>query len=214
MHTYLRNVALLAGAAIAFSACAKTMQVESGGEVGAVTPANANILPSGTAITAKLDQSLGAKTSHVGDNFTATVTNAVAAQNGATVVPAGAKLHGHITGLRDAATSSDQALVRLDFDSLTINNRTYPFDAEVTNVTVANRPVTSDVTKSAAVGAAAGAVLGAVIGKGDLDKIIAGGLLGAAAGTVISLGTGGNEHVLPEGSTLTIRSTENVTLNR
>jgi hypothetical protein len=214
MRIQSKNVAVLAGATIAFSACAKTMQVESAGEVTSVTPSNANSLPSGTAITAKLDQTLGAKTSKVGDNFTATVTTAVLAQNGVAVVPAGAKLHGHITGLRDAATSSDQALVRLDFDSLIVDNRAYPFDAEVTNVAVANRPVSSDVAKSATVGAVAGAVLGAVISKGDLDKIIAGGLLGAATGTVISLGTGGNEPVLPEGSTLTIRSTGNVTLNR
>jgi hypothetical protein len=212
MHINLKSVVVLVGAAIAFSACAKTMQVESGGEVGSVIPANANSIPTGTAITARLDQSLGAKTSHVGDQFTATVTNAVMASNGATVVPTGSMLHGHITGLHDATGTSDRALVRLDFDSVMISNRTYPFDADVVNVSAQPQPATGDVAKAATAGAAAGAVLGAIIGKGDLDKIIAGGLLGAATGTVISLGMGGNEAVLPAGSTLTVHATQNVTL--
>lgn len=63
---------------------------------------------------------------------------------------------------------------------------------------------TSSTVRSATVGAAAGAVLGAIISGGDLDRILGGGLLGAAAGTVISLGRGDVESVLPEGSTLTV----------
>jgi len=52
--------------------------------------------------------------------------------------------------------------------------------------------------------------LGAIISGGDLSKIISGGLLGAAAGTVISLGTGSTQSVIPAGSMMTIRSTQPV----
>ena len=53
-----------------------------------VVPVNARTLPAGTVLQATFDQSIGTATSHEGDRFTATVSNAVIAQNGETVVPA------------------------------------------------------------------------------------------------------------------------------
>jgi len=55
-------------------------------------------------------------------------------------------------------------------------------------------------------------VLGAVIGGGDVSKILGGAAIGAAAGTVISLGTGEVEAVLPAGSKMTLQTTQQVTL--
>jgi hypothetical protein len=55
-------------------------------------------------------------------------------------------------------------------------------------------------------------VLGAVIGDADLKNILAGAAIGAAAGTVISMGASDVEAVLPAGSELTLRSTEMVSL--
>jgi tRNA U34 5-carboxymethylaminomethyl modifying enzyme MnmG/GidA len=57
---------------------------------------------------------------------------------------------------------------------------------------------------------AAGAVLGAVIGGGDISKILGGAAIGAAAGTVISLGGGDVEAVLPAGSKMTLQTTQQV----
>jgi hypothetical protein len=68
------------------------------------------------------------------------------------------------------------------------------------------------VARGAATGAAAGAVLGAIIGGRDLDDIIKAGAVGAAAGTVISLGVGNVEHVLPAGTRMTIQATQSVAL--
>ena len=210
-----RTIAVAAAVVLA-SACAQPARIESssGGDVSPTTPASANSLPAGTTMTARLDQSLGTKSSKVGDKFTATTTQPVVAQNGQTVVPTGATVHGHVTGLHSPTVTGEQAVIRLDFDSIAISGPSYPFKASINSVATAGRTTgsTSSTVKAAAAGGAAGAVLGAVISGGDLDKIVAGGLLGAAAGTVISLGRGDVESVLPEGSTLTVQSTEAVAL--
>jgi len=205
-----------AAATLIVSACAQPARIEtsSGGDVVTSTPASANSLPAGTTMTARLEQSLGTKSSKVGDKFTATTTQAVVAQNGQTVIPAGATVYGHVTGLHSPTVTGEQAVIRLDFDSLAVSGRGYPFKASINSVATAGQTTgsTSATVRAAAAGGAAGAVLGAVISGGDLDKIVAGGLLGAAAGTVISLGRGDVESVLPAGSILTVQSTESVAL--
>ena len=61
--------------------------------------------------------------------------------------------------------------------------------------------------RKAGIGAAAGAALCGILSGGDLDKILIGGALGAAAGTVISLGMGDVEGVLPAGTTMKLQTT-------
>lgn len=207
-------IAVITLAAFA-GACARGAQIQSSaGDVTPSTPVNANILPAGTSMTVQLDQTLGTKSSKVGDQFTATTTEPVIAQNGQTVVPSGAMVYGHVTGLHSPTITGENAYIRLDFDRLTFRGRDYPFDASINSVAVAGKTTgsTSSTVRSATIGAAAGAVLGAIISGGDLDKILGGGLLGAAAGTVISLGRGEVESVLPAGSTLMVRSTETVAI--
>jgi len=206
-----RQVALTVGALAALAGCARNAQVESSGEVASATPANRSVLPAGTTMSARLNQSLGTSASKEGDQFTATVTNAVVAQNGATAVPSGAMLYGHVTGLHSATLPTDQAVIRLAFDSIGFNGRTFPFDASISDVAVRNEsgnPSTNATVRDAAAGAAAGAVLGGIISGGDLSKMITAGLLGAAAGTAISLGTGTGQAVIPAGTTMRVRSTQ------
>jgi hypothetical protein len=210
-----KQLALALGGLIAVGACAQNARVESSGEVAPATPVNRNTLPSGTTMNVKVNESLGTSSSHEGDRFTAVVSDPVMAQNGATAVPAGAIVFGHVSGIHNANLPTEQSVIRLAFDSLSFNGRTYPFDASISSVNVQNQATnatTSSTVRGAATGAAAGAVLGAIISGGDLGKIISGGLLGAAAGTVISLGTGGTQSVIPAGSAMTIRSTRTVPL--
>ncbi|MFI5230626.1 MAG: hypothetical protein ACHQWU_16255 [Gemmatimonadales bacterium] len=203
----------LALSAAALAACASTANVaSSSGEVGSVTPVNARTLPAGASFQATLNQAIGTRSSHVGDQFTATVSSPLVASDGETVVPAGATVTGHVTGLHAGSVVGDQSVIRLDFDRLDFNGRSFPFDASVANVRVKNAVNNSGATKGAVTGAAAGAVLGAIVSGGALSKIITGGLLGAAAGTVISLGTGDMEAVIPDGSSMTLTSTTNVNL--
>jgi hypothetical protein len=195
----------------AAGACASGTQVTSGGDVASVTPANRNYLPVGTTMSVRLDQSISTA-SHEGDSFSGTVVSPVYAQDGSIAVPTGATLFGHVTGVHTASLPTDQNVIRLNFDELRLNGRAYPFSGAISNVAVQNANGGSNNTaRDAVTGAAAGAVLGAVLSGGELSKIITGGLLGAAAGTVISMGTGtSKEAVIPAGSTVTVRSTQPV----
>ena len=198
------------------TACASTPRVETaGGEISTpVTPANARTLPVGAMMDLTLDQQLGTQSSHTGDPFSATVANAVIAQNGRTTIPAGARVWGHVSGVTPSNNATETAALVLDFDSLTSGGRTYPLEANITATKLQKTggATTSETVKTAAIGAAAGAVLGAVFSGADKDKILLGAGLGAVAGTAISLGRKGENGVLPAGSHLSVQTTQSVAL--
>lgn len=202
-------------AGLLLAGCARQATIESAGDVAvSSTPADTRALPSGTALDVRLDQEIGTKSSKVGETFTATVENPVVAANGATAVPAGSKVYGKITGLDNSDRVGEPAAIRVDFERIVVNGRSNDLHAKVTATNLETRGAdTRDETlKKAGVGAAAGAVLGAVLSGGDLDKILLGGVLGAAAGTVISLGAGDVEGVLPAGTRMTLQTTRTVAL--
>lgn len=209
-----KPMAVFAVAVFAAAGCARTAQVESGGDVVSnPLPTSTSSIPVGTTLRVQLDQELGTESSRVGDAFTATVVEPVNTTSGDVVVPKGAVVHGTVTGLHASEHAGDQAAIKLDFDTLTINGQAYPFDAKVTSTNLKTEGDTRNETlKKAGIGAAAGAVLGAVLGDASLSKIALGGLLGAAAGTAISLGAGEVQAVLPKGTDMTVQSTEMVAL--
>jgi hypothetical protein len=196
---------------------ARTTTVEAGGEVAstsaAVTPMDNRTIPTGAQLNATLDQSLGTKISKAGDMFTATVSSALYASNGSLVVPAGAKIEGHVTALDDSDNATEPALIRLNFDHIRFNGQTYPFAAAIvsSNPVQTGNQTSADRTKQIVIGGAVGAALGGILGKGDLDKIVIGGALGAAAGSIVSLGTEVNA-TLPAGSAMTLQATQTTTL--
>ena len=212
---YSSKLAAKLVAGLLLAGCARQARVESAGDVAiSSSPADSRSLPSGTTLDVKLDNEIGTKSSKVGDTFTATVTNAVVAQNGTTAVPAGSKVYGKVTGLDNSERVGDAAAIRIDFERIVVNGTSHPLYAKVTATNLETRGAdTRDETlKKAGVGAAAGAVLGAILSGGDLDKILLGGAIGAAAGTVISLGTGEVEGVLPAGTAMTLQTTRTVGL--
>lgn len=201
-------------AMLSAGACSRATTVESSGDVAVPTPVNANSLPTGSVVNVTLDQQVGTKTSKVGDTFSATVVDPIVASNGQTVVPAGAKVYGKVTGLQDSNNAGQKAAIRLDFERINVNGVERPFEANITstNLQTQGQDTRNETLKKAGIGAAAGAVLGAVIGGGDVSKILGGAAIGAAAGTVISLGTGEVDAVLPAGSKMTLQTTQQVTL--
>lgn len=220
MHFNHRSAATLAvGVALVLAGCSASTQrattVESGGDVASsavVTPSNNRTIPAGAQLTATLDQTLGTGTSKVGDTFTATVATTLRASDGSVVVPAGAKIEGRVTARDDSDHAADPALLRLAFDRIRFNGRSYPFSAAI----VRSNPVQTaepagDRTKQIVIGGAVGAALGGLISGGDLDKIVIGGALGAAVGSIVSLGTEVNA-TLPAGSRMTLQATQTTTL--
>jgi hypothetical protein len=68
-------------------------------------------------LTARVGQTVHTDTT-VGERLSATVGYTVVAQNGATVIPSGAR-------------TGDQALIRLDFDRLEKGGKSYPLSANI-----------------------------------------------------------------------------------
>jgi hypothetical protein len=194
--------------AATLAGCAKTKVQSAPGTLAEVTPATARMLPAGSELRVRTNSKLG-EGDHIGEEFSATVTDNLVALNGQVAVPEGAKVYGHITGMRSAPNAGDPSVIKLDFDRLAFDGRSHSYDASVTRVETP--AVSSRTLKAAGIGAAAGAVLGAIITGGEFGGIATGGALGAAAGTVISLGTE-REPVLPEGTRMTLRTSRNVSL--
>lgn len=210
----IRHTVIAIATAAALAGCQRSVEVVSGGEVAPVTPvvpATSSVLSAGATMEVQLNQQLSTEANKVGDTFTASVVSNLMASNGEVVVPAGAVVRGRVSALDDSDNPTDRALIQLQFDRLSFSGRNYDFRANITNVATEQRRERS-VGRDAAAGAAAGAVLGAIISGGDLDDIIKGGAIGAAAGTVISLGVGDVEHVLPAGTRMTIQATQSVNL--
>jgi len=207
----MRNYALAAAALFLAAGCS-TASVGTG-TPAPPPPAGSAVVPAGTTMEVELEQTLSTRSNEVGDRFTATVKEPVRTADGNILVPEDAVVHGVITGLDDSDDAGDQAAIRLNFDRITINGRSYPFSADITatDVDIDDLARIGDVQRKAGIGAAAGAVLGAVIG-GDLKDILIGGVLGAGVGTIISLGMGDFEAALPAGSDLTLRTTQHVSL--
>jgi formylmethanofuran dehydrogenase subunit C len=209
------------GTAFVLTACAGATQrsttVESGGDVSAssavVTPTNNRTIPAGARLTATLDQSLGTKISKVGDTFTATVQQTLYATNGSVVVPAGAKIDGHVTAIDDSDNATEPALIRLTFDRIRFSGNTYPFSAAIvqSSAVQTSEQSSTERTRKIIIGGAVGAAIGGLLSGGDLDKIIIGGAIGAAAGQIVSLGTEVNA-TLPAGSQMTLQATQTTTV--
>lgn len=178
----------------------------------AAAPATASALPAGTDLQVRLSDPIGTDISQVGQTFTAEVASPVMAQNGQTVVPAGATVRGTVTGLHPSENIGDQAAIQLDFNEIMVNGRTHNLNATVVDAGARTDEGDAILSTETAVGAGVGAALGLII-DGGLAGTLLGGALGAGAGTIISLGTGDVDATIPAGQTMTIRTTDRLALN-
>src|SRR5947209_12636807 len=80
-------------------------------------------IPENTVISVRMDSTLTSKSSRVGDRFTATVAVPVYV-NGATVIPAGAIVEGHVTQVTPARRGARSGTIAVDFDDLVLPDGT------------------------------------------------------------------------------------------
>jgi hypothetical protein len=92
----------------------------------------------GTEIHAALDTPLSSKTSKAGDRFTATVSDPVRANNGAVVIPAGARVEGEVAESEDEKTLAalkDKPKLSLRFRDVVLpSGQTLPLTATLVSV--------------------------------------------------------------------------------
>lgn len=207
--------------AVAMAGCATTQAdtddvIVTSEEPAATTVGGSDVLPSGTMLTAKLDQELSVDENKKGDAFTATLSEPVMS-GGSVLVPAGAKIHGQITAVQDEDDSDEYEydVLKLNFTRLAFDGQSYPLQARLVEANPEKQTgrSTEETVAGVAGGAAAGAILGRIIG-GDAEGTLIGAALGAAAGTAIVLGTGDQKAVLDDGSVLKVRTQEQISISR
>jgi hypothetical protein len=212
----MRQVATLSLLALSAIGCARTVRVESespGMLEPVMMPVNSRALPTGTDLYVALDNRIGRET-RVGDMFSATVRHAVYAQNGARVVPAGAKVYGRVAALDEPSFAGGPTAIRLDFNRLVFGGRSYLFDAQIASTDLEERaPVRSFSDRVILVTTAIGAIIGAVVTGGEIEGVLGGAAIGAVGGVVYSYARGGvGDAALPAGSHMTLRTTRPIVL--
>lgn len=169
------------------------------------------LVPVGTNLKVRLEDTLSSKDSRVGDTFTATVLDPVRF-NEATV-------RGHISSIQKSGKIKGRTSMNVAFDSIELRDgrkgtlhgyvtRVYGNDAgradEEGGVESGSR--TNQTIKRAGIGAAAGAIIGAIAGGGKGAGI---GLLIGGAGGAGSLAVQGSKELkLESGTELVVRVTQ------
>ena len=168
----------------------------AGGAVGTIA--------SGTSISLRSNARVCTNTYTVGQNFSATVANAVTGSNGATI-PAGATVSLEVTSLKRSENSTDKIIMEFAVKSVSFGGHTYPVSAQVADAQidkVRNEPKSKDIQKVVG-GAVLGAIAGQVLGKNTKGTVI-GAAAGAAAGAGVAAGTANYEGCVPDGGNITV----------
>ena len=169
----------------------------SGSSTSSRSSTNANEIPSGTEFDVRLQNSLNSGTAQVEDRFEATTM--VDLRDGDRVlVPAGSVMRGVVSSVNKAGRVDRKGSLTVAFDRVTINGRSYPIHATVTQA-LESEGIKGEAGKIGT-GAGVGAIIGGILGgfKGALAGILIGG-----GGTIAA--TEGQDVNLPAGTVLRVR---------
>jgi hypothetical protein len=167
------------------------------------------IVPVGTNLKIRIEDTLSSKDSRVGDRFTATALDPVRFNEG--------RITGHISSIQKSGKIKGRTSMNLAFDSITLGTRTGTLHGYVTRVYgsdsgradneggVESGSRTNQTIKRGAIGAGAGAVLGAIIGGGKGAGI--GLILGGAGGAGSLAVQGSKELKIESGTEMLVRVT-------
>jgi hypothetical protein len=171
--------------------------------------------PAGSEFSVTLNQTLSTRSNTAGDGFTATLQDPIMDTEGNVLVPAGATVHGRVTGVHASGNVTETGVINLALESISFGGHSYPLDASVVEAHAerVTRQTTAQQAGKVAAGAAAGAVLGRVLGK-NTKSTIKGAVIGAAAGTAVAMGTADVDAVLRQGSTMRVRLDGPITVRR
>jgi len=158
------------------------------------------VIPAGTNILASLETSLSSKTSQAGDQFRARTLEAVIV-DGKTVVPTGAMVHGSLSDVQASGKIKNRARMTLNFREIEdVRGQMHPISAQP--LTLEGESNTKGDVEKIAAGGVLGAIIGGIAG-GKKGALIGAGA-GAGTGAVIVLATKGDDVVLDPGQKLNI----------
>src|SRR5688572_20807451 len=172
------------------------------------TPRVVSVVPVGTNLKVRLNETLSSKESRVGDSFTVTVLDP-ARWNEATA-------RGHVASIRKSGKVKGRTSMTLAFDTIqTTDGRSSPLHGYVTRVYggartddeggVESGSRTNQTLKRGGIGAAAGAIIGGLAGGGKGAAI--GLILGGAGGAGSLAVQGSKELKLESGTEMLVRVT-------
>jgi hypothetical protein len=156
------------------------------------------VVPSGTALTIRLAQSVGSKISQAGQSFSGSVADAVVI-GGSTAIPAGAKVSGTVVDAKPLGRFAGGASLTLRLNSVDIQGTAQAIKTSAVAQTEKGKGKRTAVIAGG--GAAVGALIGGLAGGGKGAGI--GALAGGGAGTGGAAFTGNKNIVLPAESALT-----------
>jgi hypothetical protein len=168
------------------------------------------LVPIGTNLKIRVEETLSSKDSRVGDRFTATVLDPVRFNE--------AKVTGHISSIQKSGKVKGRTSMNLAFDSIELTDgRRGPLHGYVTRVYgsgsgrvdeeggVESGSRTNQALKRGGIGAAAGAILGGLAGGGKGAAI--GLILGGAGGAGSLAIQGSKELTIESGTEMLVRVT-------
>jgi len=150
-------------------------------------------IPSGTALSVRLVDSIDSERNQTGDSFHATLNSPITI-NGDTVIPSGTDVVGHLADVKSAGKFAGQSVVALQLDSVTSAGKTYNIQTDQYKKQGSSRG------KNTAEKVGAGAGIGAIIGA------LAGGGKGAAIGAAAGGGLGGGVQAATKGQQIKLPS--------
>ena len=164
-------------------------------------------IPTGTTLPLALTSSVASDTSAVEDSVSAELTRAITI-DGREVLPAGARLTGHVTEADGSGRVKGRAMIAFRFTSVRTGDEQYDVQAAPLSH-MASATKGEDATKIG-IGAGAGAVIGGILG--GKEGAAKGAVVGGGAGTGVVLATKGQEVRLGPGADATTQLTAPLTV--
>lgn len=165
------------------------------------------VIPSGTAITVRLQNAVSSATSAPGDQFAAVLDQPIVI-DGETVAPTGAQVTGRVVAARRSGRLTHPGYLRIALASVTVNGKEIPIQSS--SVMVAGASHKKRNLAWIGGGAGGGALIGA-IASGGTGALI-GSAIGAAGGTTTAYATGKKDVGFGTERRLTFRLTRPVTI--
>ena len=168
----------------------------------------ATSVPTGTAITVTIDQSISSKNAKAGQGVVATIAQDVTA-NGKVVIPKGAHAKLVVSSAQASGRLSTPAKLYLRLKSVEVHGKTYTIATSSSGKTMGGRGKRDAGFIGG--GAGAGALIGGLAGGGKGALIGAG--VGAGAGTAGAAATGKKEVEFPAETRLSFTTRAPATIN-
>ena len=165
------------------------------------------VIPSGTAITVRLQNAVSSATSAAGDQFAAVLDQPIVV-DGETVAPSGAQVTGRVVAARRSGRLTHPGYLRIALTSVTVKGKEIPVQSS--SVMVAGASHKKRNLAWIGGGAGGGALIGA-IASGGTGALI-GSAVGAAGGTTAAYATGKKEVGFGPERRLTFRLVRPVTI--